>query len=460
MSSGLQSGVMGELVAQGLMNKLVNEGPNMVSFFSHSYMPYRNFTIGFETFISNGTGLTQTFTIDKNMDLLTNVFLHAQLPALAGTAGSGGDSAGYLLYTNSTDNAACYVPFVGYRLIESAEFRVGGTILQEIKGDYLYIMSELCGNGGNKSNADISGMVGSSTLIDNTPAQNLYVPLNFWFARSASNALPVVALQYNDITVKITFRPYKDLIVVNDNAVSVTLGGVAAGATPPANYNGVGSVNFALVCACVYLEDSERRELAGVAQGGGWCKADGSRAEGLTYIIEQAQYHLGNSTQTGTTNLDLSFNHLTKALIWTIHDTASSGAVLGRANGLFADYQRMDSAEFHINNNRRFGGTTTGFSELMFRQLQAYAHWPRVPAQGSATDQRATHSMDNIYSYSFALSPHLIQPSGSLNLSKVQNARLSVKVAAPGSGSVIDVIAISYNFVNFSAGTALLAYMS
>ena len=46
--------------------------------------------------------------------------------------------------------------------------------------------------------------------------RKLYIPLDMWFTKSAASALPLVALQYSEITINIKLRPINELYLVRD----------------------------------------------------------------------------------------------------------------------------------------------------------------------------------------------------------------------------------------------------
>ena len=55
------------------------------------------------------------------------------------------------------------------------------------------------------------GLAGATKLLQ------LYVPLKFWFCRNPGLALPLIALQYHEVKVKLTTRGMAGLISGNDN---------------------------------------------------------------------------------------------------------------------------------------------------------------------------------------------------------------------------------------------------
>jgi hypothetical protein len=84
------------------------------------------------------------------------------------------------------------------------------------------------------------------------PIIRLYVKLGFYFSKACSQALPLIALQYHDVQLKISTREFKDLVVYTSNtnqALNPAKSGAVRKATIMANY--------------VYLDSMERRLFAG-----------------------------------------------------------------------------------------------------------------------------------------------------------------------------------------------------
>jgi hypothetical protein len=46
--------------------------------------------------------------------------------------------------------------------------------------------------------------------------RTLWIPLGAWFNLSSFQAFPLVALQYNELTINVTFRPINEWFVVRD----------------------------------------------------------------------------------------------------------------------------------------------------------------------------------------------------------------------------------------------------
>ena len=49
-------------------------------------------------------------------------------------------------------------------------------------------------------------------MINNPDAVKMFIPLDFWFCKDVSQALPLIALQFHDVKLKATFRAIKHII--------------------------------------------------------------------------------------------------------------------------------------------------------------------------------------------------------------------------------------------------------
>jgi hypothetical protein len=103
------------------------------------------------------------------------------------------------------------------------------------------------------------------------------------------------------------------------------------------------------------------------------------------------------------------------------------------------------SAKLHLNGHDRF-------SERMgryFNLVQPYQHHTNVPSTG-------------INVYSFGLKPEEHQPSGTCNMSRIDNATLQLTLTAATTSGTSDakvrVYATNYNVLRIMSGMGGLAY--
>ena len=292
-----------------------------------------------------------------------------------------------------------------------------------------------------------SGNGGSITV------NRIFLPLNFWFCRNPGLALPLIALQYHEVKVKLTFAGKTDLARGVKDATGTGVETYAA--TEP-------DKTFNLYADYIYLDTDERRRFAQVSH---------------EYLIEQLQ--IADATiNSGNANIDLNFNHPVKELIWCSQNKGTSGRDLGTnditagpvsLSGMAGDWQ------LKLNGHERFKERDTKY----FTRTQVWQHhtgYGALPTFGDdgdntlTTNASNTMGADSIAVYSFALKPEEHQPSGTCNFSRIDNAQLvgsSLNVQGSdgvvGSISATDtlnltIFAVNYNVLRIMSGMGGLAY--
>jgi hypothetical protein len=162
----------------------------------------------------------------------------------------------------------------------------------------------------------------------------------------------------------------------------------------------------------IFLDTDERRRFAQLSH---------------EYLIEQVQFTGSESFSTGSdVTAKLSFNHPVKELIWK-----SDKAIKPEA-----------TAKLMLNGNDRFAERQTKY----FTHVQPYQHHTNIPSDSSY-----------ISVYSFALKPEEHQPSGTLNMSRIDTAQLRLNNWSASSGQV-NIYAHSYNVLRILSGMGGLAY--
>jgi hypothetical protein len=162
----------------------------------------------------------------------------------------------------------------------------------------------------------------------------------------------------------------------------------------------------------IFLDTDERRRFAQLSH---------------EYLIEQLQFTGDETMAGGKLTAKLSFNHPVKELIWRTMDGATA-----KASGF---------AKLMLNGNDRFAQRDAKY----FTHVQPYQHHTNIPAMASY-----------INVYSFALKPEEHQPSGTLNMSRIDTAQLQL-TGADGEGNT-KIYAHSYNVLRILSGMGGLAY--
>ena len=132
-----------------------------------------------------------------------------------------------------------WIEELGTNMIREVEVYSGPIILSKFSGEYLNCLKErdfsnskkdlwnrMTGNISELNNPAFSGYrvnvypnamyVDETGVIPSIQGRKLYIPLNLFFSDSSKMALPLVALQYQEINIKITFQPITHLYTIND----------------------------------------------------------------------------------------------------------------------------------------------------------------------------------------------------------------------------------------------------
>ena len=157
----------------------------------------------------------------------------------------------------------------------------------------------------------------------------------------------------------------------------------------------------------IFLDTDERRRFAQLSH---------------EYLIEQVQFTGDETISSNKLSAKLSFNHPVKELIW---QGASGGC---------------GKAKLMLNGNDRFAERNA----MYFTHVQPYQHHTNIPG-----------SDKYINVYSFALKPEEHQPSGTLNMSRIDTAQLQL---TGGTDGIVKIYAHSYNVLRILSGMGGLAY--
>ena len=229
------------LVSYGNQNIILNGNPSK-TMFKFVYAKYTNFGLqkfrldfdGARTLRLNESS-TFDFKIPRYADLLMDTYLVVTLPTIwSPILPPIGCSGQWLPYEFK------WIDNLGTQMIKHVRFVVGGQIIQQFSGQYLYNLVERDfsetkkkvyynmtgnvaelndpGNSGTRNNVYPSAYY---TAAPEGPepsirSRKLYIPLNIWFTLAAKMAFPLVSLQYNELHIEIEIRPVNELFVVRD----------------------------------------------------------------------------------------------------------------------------------------------------------------------------------------------------------------------------------------------------
>lgn len=338
------SGGVTQLVAIGAQDAHLVGNPE-VSFFRSSYKRYTNFTQVVDRQVIQG---------NPSANGMSSVRFERK-----------GDMLGYI-YLTKKDAAGAHTTF-GSTDIAKVEFLIGGQVIDT--QDYTFSQS-------------IADPLLTSTTSRTNLTSAAFYPLHFWFCENQYSYLPLVALQYHDVELRITWG------------------------------SGVSTNRYEVWSSFVLLDTAERQQL--------------SSGQPIDMLITQTQ----QVSVSGAPKIqELNFNHPIKFLASAVNLVGSptTSTVLLQLNGVDIGVPRTYTPHFNI--------------------VPLYYHTSQL-----ATD---TYSGAN-FLYPFCLDTNRYQPTGSVNFSRLDSARL---VTNDTAGFVnCTIYAVNHNVLRIANGMGGVMY--
>jgi len=400
-----------QLVAYGAQDVYLTADPQ-ITFFKAVYRRHTNFAMESMEQTLTGTanfGNKVVCKVSRNGDLMSRVYVNATLPS-----------------TNAQSTGS-YVNRVGWKLLKQVELRIGGQMIDRHFSTWMQIWSELNNTHTQKQLLDkLVGQTeedGDIQLADVQAGYRLQIPLLFSFCRHPGLALPLIALQYHEVEIQIDFETQANCMGVPFTGANVTTGALTG---------------VSLFVDYIFLDTAERKMFAQDAH---------------EYLIETVQSQDSALSGTNANSVRLTFNHPTKYIAWAARDSAdtatrdsftgfTSVAAPQQAGleGLTTVVSSLSNGKLQLNGQDRFSVRDSAY----FNYVQPYQHFSGKPDLG-------------VQVYSFALKPEEHQPSGTCNLSRIDNVNL---IVTPTTSTVntLFVYALSYNVFRIASGMGGLAY--
>jgi len=478
------SGALLQLVAIGAQDALLIGDPE-ITFFQLVTRSHTNFAVESIDQTVNGTpgfGRTISCTVSRNGDLVSRVFVEAKLPKVEiSTAGT-------------HDKGFSWIHNIGHFLINEADVEIGGQRIDRHYGEWLHIWNELSGS--SSHHAGYNRMIGNTpellsrfahaetgTTTSNTArtkidAQTLLIPLQFWFCRSPGLALPLIALQYHEVKINITFNSMHKLLRVvktaGDPAGVVTTDTEGTEdileTTDPGfwdtasagDFKSVGDLEVKLWVDYVYLDNEERRRFATTAHN---------------YLIDQLQTTGQEAIRGAHDRFRLNFNHPVKELVWVVQSERNPMGVYSYPS--MGAIQRTQ----HNYSNKCTGVSQSDIDEVQYTGCNPVAKSKLILNGHDRFKERDSMYFDSVQPYqhhtntperpginvfSFGLKPEEHQPSGTCNFSRIDNATLELTFSEysnsnPSSDAYyknanLMVYAVNYNQLRIISGMGGLTY--
>lgn len=411
------TGALTQLVAYGAQDVYLTGDPQM-SFWKGKYVRYTNFAtepIDQDIMGSIISGGDISVTFSRSGDLVYNLML-----AITMKRGPSG-----------TTNIA-FPYYSCEQLIDRLELYIGGQKVFNFDHDWFRIYWELYYTYAQKQAYRTMANWG------NEPEgylRTFYLPVPIWFnASDPGNAIPLIALQYHEVQVKIKLANFNDIPGIDPTYTPL----------------------IRLQAGYVFLDTNERQWFAQ------------NPHEYLIQQVQTNQFPIAIDAQQRSYKLNLSFNHPTKAITWACTPGPQSHGQYTSLRGE-EDLETLGPiAEAKL--------TLNGVDRL---DDQRGSYFTRADPWTSFS---GGYLSSGIYTYGFGIHSDNSDPSGTLNFSRIDMSVLNIRTKAatiaaiaPSStetvteqmttvgASVLNRIlvwGVNYNVLRIASGMGGLAYAS
>ena len=357
------------------------------------------------------------------------------------------------------DVCARYCNFAPCHMIKSAELKIGNVVMDTLVGEQVAAFyqtfcevapPEMLNAGGRYERARMA-------LRDNV---EFIVPLPFSFFTSYSKTLNLLAISYNTLVLNLTMVDPTTCIENSTAASSPIIFDDSASneytlqnATKYGDFTAapaIGDYQVGLLSTYVYVSQEERQARL-------------NETSDVVFLQHQISTDIFTEAASGSNqnSLDLNFNFPVHALLFC---PRAANRVAAQEVGCYLGEEKVD---------RMSADNVDGWAEKLLANITVLVNNQERVNTGlrnfmtDFTHQRhavrqPTHH-NHMYLYPFGLhSPYLGDPSGSLNFSRLASCKANFTLGTfSNTGNVsCNVIALNWNIVNFSGGSATLRFSS
>jgi hypothetical protein len=323
-----------------------------------------------------------------------------------------------------------WVKDLGYHMIDYVEIAADDQVLERWSGSYFHLYHKANGQQGHERGLNHMIGNGKNGILTRYEAEvkdnyNIWLPIEMSFFRHTGLALPLVALPHTDIKIRVKLKPLEQIIKHTVGTEIVTME----------------EVQTHLVGNFVYLDELQRKIFAQSAH---------------EYLIEQTQEIEGQTIiNQQTAEVKLNFKNTVDFIILTVQKESHI------TNKEYSNYSIMTNTEKLEENIDEDGGGSllksmsielNGRRTMSTREATFYNYGiTRRHFVGSLPD--GTHVIP------FCLYPYQYQPSGSLNFSLINDARINLEFKESlNERVIIKAYAVGRNVLRVFSGFCGLAF--
>jgi hypothetical protein len=500
-----------ELVAHGIQDIYLIGNPQ-ITFFKTVYKRHTNFSMQSYQISYDAKpvfGDKTTFKIDHYADLIHTMILEVDLPQLTSNYtydASVGSPIDYL----SGKGSITWVNNTGHAIMNYADILINNQLIDRQYGEWMEIWTQLTQSESKKRGLDLL-LNRNDNLIVNAGPQTLYIPFQFFFCRNIGLALPLVALQYHEVTLEVNFRQLSQLYTFNNPFYGtsifyiVTSDGISNIVNIYKPYSS--ALNLATINAnankLVFPDGTQYFIHPTLPIGGG--SQDGSLANPWQVTLTQIPPAWTNATcyikpngvisntiptQIVEVRLYVDYIYLDtvesrefatakhRYLIEQVQFSGSESITVGTVTKRFPMRFNLPVKELFwvtqldaiYNTNDLFNYSNTvdqsqtqrnimSSGQIYINGIERFSLRTGDYFRLIQPYQKHTRSPNNfVYSYAFSVKPEEFQPSGCSNFSKIDTKELFMNIT-PGLGNLqLRIYALNYNILRIYSGMGGMAF--
>lgn len=333
---------------------------------------------------------------------------------------------------NKAFGVFAWVKELAHYLVDSVSIEIDGVTIDNHTSELMRSFV-LLNNDENKYEKylEMIGHLEEYYTLDNNPKKEklLYLPLKFWFNRHSSASLPLCALQYTNIDIKVKMKDFEEVSISNNY-----------------NFKKKPKLSAYVLAEYIYIDNDEREKLA---------------KNKLEYLIEKFEIQENDiKDKTDITKIlndyvieyKLNFKYNVKQLLFFMKPLKIRDIIN------WSDYNFYDTNSNIINPIKSIKIKFNGRDRETEKDVTYYANYDSYKSYCSSLD-------DNMFSYTFAIYPQMLQPSGSANFGQLGEASIIfilnpdfVNYLEKGNKIKLSCYAFEYNILRVFSGMGGLAF--
>ena len=306
-----------------------------------------------------------------------------------------------------------WIDKLAIHIIDNVELSFGSNVVTNLKPIYIDLYGQLY-----YKNVELyNSMIGNPVISQ----KYLYLPIPFWYLNNYGLAIPLIAFQHNDLQLKFKFKNLIDCIKFNVEIIDDVYKNMAT--TAIHNFLSLNNnvifksfISITILAEYIFLDAPERKKFAQ------------SSHEYLITQVQEIVFNNNNELNTSKIIYDLNLFHCCKNLWWCIYDVDNNNKIVIDGN-------------ITLNLN---GKKLISQPNIFYNYLQPYIYYNNTPDFGTN-------------SYSFSLNPTEAQPSGAINLSRIQKFTIEFD-NINCKNYVLYIYAENYNVIRFIGGVIGIAF--